>query len=73
MNIDEIRRELTALSGTGTQHSNWAADAVTALTEKGVFNGDGVGNFGWNQLVTREALAQVIHNLLTRIEQKEES
>ena len=73
VNIDEIRRELTALSGTGVQHSSWASDAVTALTQKGVFNGDGSGNFGWNQLVTREALAQIIHNLLMRIEQREEN
>jgi len=72
VDIDKLRAELVRLGGTGDNHSKWAADAVNALTELGIFNGDGGGNFGWNQLVTREALAQVLYNMLNLIKKEGE-
>ena len=72
MSIDEIRAKLTSLAGTGAAHSDWAQAAVGRTAQLGLFNGDGAGNFGWGQLVTREALAQVIHNLLNILDTKEE-
>ncbi|MCL2409435.1 MAG: CHAP domain-containing protein [Oscillospiraceae bacterium] len=71
VDIDQLRRELTALSGTGNDSSGWATGAVEKLTDMGLFNGDGQGNFGWGQLVTREALAQVLYNLLAALEKRE--
>jgi len=71
VDFNELRRELVSLGGTGDAHSNWAADAVTRLTDLGVFNGDGAGNFGWGQLVTREALAQVLYNMMTALGKEE--
>jgi len=71
VDIDQLRKALTALSGTGNNPSSWAIGAVRELSDKGLFNGDGQGNFGWGQLVTREALAQVLHNLLDMLEKKE--
>ena len=31
---------------------------------KGIFAGDGAGNYGWQKPITREATAQIIYNLL---------
>ena len=72
VDMDKVRAQLVHLSGTGDDHSKWAADAVSSLTELGIFNGDGGGNYGWNQLVTREALAQVIYNMLNLIKKEDE-
>ena len=71
MDINEIRRGLTAIAGTGTTHSEWSADAIDKMRELGIFNGDGDGNFGWGQLVTREALAQALYNLLSEPSKEE--
>ena len=72
MDMDKLRRELTSLGGTGDAHSRWASDAVESLVGKGVFNGDGGGNFGWGQLVTREALAQVLYNMMGMLKKEDE-
>jgi len=71
VDIDKLRAELVRLSGTGDDHSKWAADAVKSLTDAGIFNGDGGGNFGWGQLVTRETLAQVLYNMLKTINKED--
>ena len=64
MDTNNIKAAVTELSGTGGSHSPWAEEAVQTLVNAGVFRGDGDGNFGWGQLVTRETLAQVIFNTL---------
>ena len=71
LDIDAIRKELTSIDGTGAAHSDWSAEAVGELTGMGVFNGDGAGNFGWDRPVTREALAQILYNLLSVLKDKE--
>jgi hypothetical protein len=68
MSIDELRKDLTTVKDTGDKHSDWSDDAVKTLKEAGIFNGDGNGNYGWGQLMTREAAAQILHNLLDRLE-----
>ena len=72
VDFNELRRELVNLGGTGGEHSDWASGAVSRLTELGVFNGDGDGNFGWGKLVTREALAQVLYNMMTVLGKEEQ-
>lgn len=32
--------------------------------EHGIFAGDGNGNYGWQKPITREAVAQIIYNVL---------
>ena len=64
MDTNELRDTMTALAGTGSAHSPWANEAIEKLLFAGIFRGDGEGNFGWGQLVTREALAQIIYNTL---------
>lgn len=67
MTIEEVKKDLTSVKGTGTAHSAWAGDAVRALTGAGVVNGDGLGNYGWGQCITREGAAQLLYNLLERL------
>jgi peptidoglycan L-alanyl-D-glutamate endopeptidase CwlK len=68
MTIDDIRKDLTTVSDTGDKHSDWAGAAVYKMTETGIFNGDGNGNYGWGQLLTREAAAKVLYNLLEKLD-----
>ena len=63
-NIDEIRSKITACGDTGDNPSKWAEDATEYCKRKGIFNGNGQGDYGWQQPITREAVAQVIYNLL---------
>ena len=67
MTIDEARTELTALAGTGSAHSAWADQAITTLVKAGVFNGDGSGNYGWGQCITREAMATILYNMIQKL------
>lgn len=64
MDIDEIRQQLTSCANTGDAPSAWAKEAAEYCKRKGIFNGDGAGNYGWQQPITREAVAQVLYNLL---------
>lgn len=64
MSIDETRQKLTSCANTGDNPSGWAKDATDYCKRKGIFNGDGAGNYGWQQPITREAVAQVLYNLL---------
>ena len=64
MNIDETRQQLTSCANTGDAPSAWAKEAAEYCKKKGIFNGDGAGNYGWQQPITREAVAQVLYNLL---------
>ena len=58
--LDMTKQELLSLSGTGDQPSDWAQDAARWAKERGIFTGDENGNFGWQQPITREALAVVL-------------
>lgn len=64
MDIDETRQQLTSCANTGDNPSAWAKEATEYCKRKGIFNGDGAGNYGWQQPITREAVAQVLYNLL---------
>ena len=68
MTLDEIRYGLTSVGATGAGHSSWASDAITMMSEAGIVNGDGDGNFGWGQCLTREGAAQILYNLLERLD-----
>ncbi len=67
MNIEDVRRELTSVAGTGGGHSDWADEAVGMFADAGVISGDGQGNYGWGQCLTREGAAKVLYNLLDRL------
>lgn len=68
MNIEKIKAAVTNVAGTGDEHSAWADEAVNILVKAGIFNGDGNGNYGWKQCITREAAAKVIMNILEKID-----
>ena len=58
--VDAKLAKLTDLTGTGDTPSGWAAEAVRKAKELGLFAGDGEGNYGWQQPVTREQLAAIL-------------
>ena len=60
--LDMTKDELLSTNGTGDHPSQWAKPATDWAKENKIFNGDGAGNFGWQQPITREALAQVMYN-----------
>lgn len=62
MDITEARKQLTSCADTGDTPSDWAREAAEFCKRKGIFNGDGAGNFGWQQPITREAVAQILYN-----------
>lgn len=64
MDINEARKQLTSCADTGDTPSAWAKEAAEYCKRKGIFNGDGAGNFGWQQPITREAVACIIYRTL---------
>lgn len=64
MDINEARKQLTSCADTGDTPSEWAKEAAEYCKRKGIFNGDGAGNFGWQQPITREAVACIIYRAL---------
>ena len=60
--LDMTKEELVSIAGTGDQPSAWAREAVVWAKENEIINGDGEGNYGWQQPITREALATVLYN-----------
>lgn len=46
--------------------SAWAKEAAAWAVEKGLFAGDGTGNFRWQEPVTREQLAVVLYSALQK-------
>ena len=64
MDLNEARVKMTSCAGTGDRPSDWARDATDYCKRKGIFCGDGEGNYGWQQPITREAVAQINYNLL---------
>lgn len=64
MDINEARNKLTSCADTGDTPSSFAAKATEYCKQKGIFNGDGAGNYGWQQPITREATACIIYRTL---------
>lgn len=62
-NMTDVK-QLTSCAGTGDNPSEWAKEATDFCKQAGIFNGDGEGNYGWQQPITREAVAQIIYNVL---------
>lgn len=60
--LDMTKEELVSIAGTGDQPSAWAREATAWAKENEIINGDGEGNYGWQQPITREALATVLYN-----------
>ena len=59
---------ITSIAGTGDTHAAWANEAINAMVSAGIINGDGNGNYGWEKPLTRQAAAQIIYNLLKKLE-----
>lgn len=64
MDMNEARTKLTSCADTGDKPSDWAKEATDYCKQKGIFCGDGNGNYGWQQPITREAVAQIVYNAL---------
>ena len=60
--LDMTKDELLSTNGTGDHPSQWAKPATDWAKENKIFNGDATGGYGWQQPITREALAQVLYN-----------
>jgi hypothetical protein len=60
--IEMTKEELLSTEGTGDVPSPWAQEATNWAKKQGIFQGDGKGNYGWQQPITREAVAQVLYN-----------
>ena len=59
--LDMTKQELLSLADTGDHPSDWAIEAADWAKQTGLAVGDGEGNFGWQQPITREALAVMLH------------
>lgn len=68
MTVEEVKKAMTAADGTGTGHSAWADEAVSLFAGTGIVSGDGRGNYGWGQCLTKEGAAQILYNLLDRLD-----
>ena len=60
--LDMTKDELLSTKGTGDHPSQWAKPATDWAKENKIFNGDATGGYGWQQPITREAMAQVLYN-----------
>lgn len=60
--LDMTKDELLSTKGTGDNPSQWAKPATDWAKGNKIFNGDATGGYGWQQPITREALAQVMYN-----------
>lgn len=69
--LDMTKEELLSTANTGDQPSAWAQEAAKWAKENGIFAGDDQGNFGWQQPITREAVAQVLLRLTEKLEEKQ--
>ena len=66
MDIHEAKQQMLSCAGTGDHPSEWAREATEFCKQAGIFNGAGEGNYGWQQPITREAVAQIIYNALDK-------
>lgn len=60
--LEMTKEELLSVAGTGDRPSAWAREATDWAKAHGIVNGDGEGNYGWQQPITREALVTVLHH-----------
>lgn len=51
-------------AGTGDNPSAYARAATEYCKRKGIFGGDGAGNYDWQEPITREAVAAVLYRTL---------
>jgi len=70
LTVSDIR-EAQSFSDEG-QISSYAFDSVTSLYKKGIFSGNENNEFSPNEKATRAEVAQVIYNLINRINVGEE-
>ena len=56
--------EPAAPSGSGDNPSPWAKTATEYCKRKGIFKGDGAGNYDWKEPITREQAACAIYRLI---------
>ena len=61
--LDMTKEELMSVAGTGDNPSTWAKPHTEWAKAQGIFNGDGQGNFGWQQPISRESLAVILHQM----------
>ena len=62
--LDMTKEEILSCAGTGDNPSDWAKEGTEFCKEHGIFAGDGNGNYGWKQPITREAVACVIQRAI---------
>lgn len=65
--LEMTEKELLAVAGTGDNPAEWARESTEWAKANGIFNGDGVGNYGWQKPITREAVAVILHNFAQTI------
>lgn len=65
--MDDFRKDVKAKMEGNKRHGNNPTKCYKEATEwainKGIFRGDGKGNYYWQDNVTREQLAQVLYNI----------
>lgn len=65
--MDDFRKDVKAKMEENKRHGNNPTKCYKEATEwainKGIFRGDGKGNYYWQDNVTREQLAQVLYNI----------
>ena len=59
--LEMTKQELLSVQGTGDIPSEWAREATDWAKQTGLFTGDGAGNYGWQQPITREAVAKILY------------
>jgi hypothetical protein len=65
--LDMTREELLSVSGTGDNPSDWAKEATEKMKELGIVKGDGKGNYGWQQPITRESMAVMLYKAFDKM------
>lgn len=65
--LEMTKEELLSVQGTGDKPSEWAAEATEWAKRVGIFNGDGAGNYGWQQPITREAVAVILYQFAKNV------
>lgn len=65
--LEMTKEELLSVQGTGDKPSKWAAEATEWAKRVGIFNGDGAGNYGWQQPITREAVAVILYQFAKNV------
>lgn len=67
--LEMTKEELLSVADTGDNPSDWAREATEWAKAQGIVNGDGMGNYGWQQPITREAFAVILRNFAERMGQ----